>query len=127
MSSLEIENLLRQLKLELGIENNGLAETGRHSKGKTEKSFLSNLLTSKERTPALPPAPPHRKTLQEIKESDKRKQDDQKILDDLSEREIKELLKDASLGNFTIDIFDSEIYSSFNRFRHSQQYPRYHH
>ena len=98
MSSLEIENLLRQLKLELGIENNGLAETGRHSKGKTEKSFLSNLLTSKERTPALPPAPPHRKTLQEIKESDKKKQDDQKILDDLSEREIKELLKDASLG-----------------------------
>ena len=98
MSSLEIENLLRQLKLELGIENNGLAETGRHSKGKTEKSFLSNLLTSKERTPALPPAPPHRKTLQEIKESDKKKRDDQKILDDLSEREIKELLKDASLG-----------------------------
>ena len=101
MSSLEIENLLRQLKLELGIENNALAESARKSKGKSEKTFLSQLLTTKttkERTPALPPAPPHRKTLQEIKESDKKKRDDQKILDDLSEREIKELLKDASLG-----------------------------
>ena len=101
MSSLEIENLLRQLKLELGIESNAMGETARKSKGKSEKTFLSQLLTTKttkERTPALPPAPPHRKTLQEIKESDKKKQDDQKILDDLSEREIKELLKDASLG-----------------------------
>ena len=126
MSSLEIENLLRQLKLELGIESNALGETARKSKGKSEKTFLANLLTTKERTPALPPAPPHRKTLQEIKESDKKKQDEQKILDDLSEREIKELLKDASLGSFTVDRFDFEIYSSFNRFRHSQQYPRYH-
>ena len=100
MSSLEIENLLRQLKLELGIESNTLGETARNSKGKSEKTFLANLLTTKERNPALPPAPPHRKTLQEIKESDKKKQDDQKILDDLSEREIKELLKDASLGSF---------------------------
>ena len=127
MSSLEIENLLRQLKLELGIESNALAETARKSKGKTEKTFLSSLLNTKERSPALPPAPPHRKTLQEIKESDKKKQDDQKILDDLSEREIKELLKDASLGSFINGIdLSFTSYSSFHRLRHSQQYPRYH-
>ena len=35
MSSLEIENLLRQLKLELGIESNGLGESARKSKGKS--------------------------------------------------------------------------------------------
>ena len=95
MTSLEIENLLRQLKVELGIEG--------ESKGGSNKTFLGDLLssrTSKERTPpALPPAPPHRKTLQEIKEGDRRKQEEQKVLDDLSQREIKQILKDASLGN----------------------------
>ena len=106
MSSLEIENLLRQLKLELGIESQGVGDNSQPSRGRSSKTLLSQLLTNKtskekekERgAPVLPPAPPHRKTLQEIKESDKRKQSDQKVLDDLSEREIKEILKDASLG-----------------------------
>ena len=90
MTSLEMENLLRQLKVELGIEG--------ESKGGSNKTLLGDLLTCRT-SKALPPAPPHRKTLQEIKEGDRRKQEEQKVLDDLSQREIKQILKDASLGD----------------------------
>ena len=95
MSSLEMENLLKQLKLELGIESSPGVEREEQRKGR--RGLVSQLGSSRSSGKVLPPAPPHRKTLQEIKEKERRRQD-QKVLDDLSEREIKELLKDASLG-----------------------------
>ena len=90
-----MENLLRQLKLELGIESSPGGEREEQRKGR--RGLVSQLGSSRSSGKVLPPAPPHRKTLQEIKEKERRRQD-QKVLDDLSEREIKELLKDASLG-----------------------------
>ena len=67
LSSLDIENLLRQLKLELGIEQDVQKKTKSRPKNVTRDTFLSELLKpgSENDNPAsgkalYPPAPPHR-------------------------------------------------------------------
>jgi len=76
----------------------------------TRDTFLSELLKqgSKKDNPAsgkalYPPAPPHRKTLQEIKEFSKRPcANVDKVLDDLDESQIRDILKDASFDSETV-------------------------
>ena len=67
LSSLDIENLLRQLKLELGIEQDVQKKTKSRPKNMTRDTFISELLKpgSEKDNPAsgkalYPPAPPHR-------------------------------------------------------------------
>lgn len=67
LSSLDIEHLLRQLKLELGIEQDVQQKTKSRSKNVTRDTFLSELLkpgsgkvNPASGKPLYPPAPPHR-------------------------------------------------------------------
>ena len=84
-----MENLLRQLKLELGIENS-------NNMTRSETDIIGCLGVNCK--PTYPPAPPNRKTLKEIRECTQKVRN-KKILDDLDERQIKDILKDASMGN----------------------------
>ena len=67
LSSLDIEHLLRQLKLELGIEQDVQQKTKSRSKNVTRDTSLSELLkpgsgkvNPASGKPLYPPAPPHR-------------------------------------------------------------------
>ena len=67
LSSLDIENLLRQLKLELGIEQDVQKKTKSRTNNVTRDTFLSELLKQGSNKDNLasgkalyPPAPPHR-------------------------------------------------------------------
>ena len=86
-----MENLLRQLKLELGIDTS-------NNMTRAETNISANLVNPK---PTYPPAPPNRKTLKEIRECTQKVRN-KKILDDLDEKQIKDILKDASMGNVKI-------------------------
>ena len=66
LSSLDMEQLLRQLKLELGIENSGPAKTKIQVLSESHNTnTLSDLMTSHKHGATngkalYPPAPPHR-------------------------------------------------------------------
>ena len=96
MSSLETENLLQELKMQLGIEANIEGQ-------KLAGSNNRKLCIDTEKKGRLPPTPPNRKTLQNIKEMTKKKRGEDKLLDDLSEKQISELLREASLDSDTVN------------------------
>ena len=96
MSSLETESLLKELKMQLGIEANIDGQKICHS-------INPNLCLDAEKKSRLPPTPPNRKMLQNIKEMTKKKKGEDKLLDDLSEKEITDLLREASLDSDTMN------------------------
>lgn len=96
ISSIETENLLKELKLQLGIEGSNGGQR-RNTSNHSESRYIYNGKKS------LPPTPPNRKTLQNIRELAKKKQPDDKLLDDMSEKQISALLREASLDSDTVN------------------------
>jgi len=96
ISSIETENLLKELKLQLGIEANTGGQRQIHSNTSEQRS------NPKKKNP-LPPTPPNRKMLHNIRELTKKKTNEDKLLDDMSERQISDLLREASLDSDTVN------------------------
>ena len=110
MTNLDMENLMRQLKLELGVDTNKhKLQVLTSSSDINLSEMLSKHQSENNCIKALyPPAPPNRKTLQEIKELSQKNKICQDF-PDLHNDEIKEILKEASLGKLLVNCYCTEF------------------